>query len=435
MWSRRTIGVMFLIGVARLLLGSAVAADIDPYHLGVADKVKVKVYEWRNTVGEVHEWSSLNGEFSVGPGGTLSLPLIGSLPAAGHTIEELASEISDRLQKTVNLAKGPEVSVEISQYRPFYILGSVSHPGEYPYHPGMTVLQALALAGGIYRLEDPSLLQLRQGALTTQGDFMVLLGEYDTLLARRARLQAELDAKASIDFPAELLSQKNEPKIAQIMTQEQVTFAAHRDAYRSQYDALNKLRGLLNQEIISLNGKIANEDKELGLLQRELVSVSSLVDKGLAVAPREFSARQNEIEMQGRRLDLDTAVLRANEDIDKTDQNLIDLSNQYRKDTLADLSQTESKFSEVSTRLKVAKAILQQDALGGTLPDGASASSNTKNSVSEALKYTILRRDANGQLKAIEAIETDPVQPDDTVKVARVEPLSPPSSDAGLTPK
>jgi polysaccharide biosynthesis/export protein ExoF len=430
--SRRIVATILLIGlligVTGLLSAPAIAADADPYHLGVADKIKVKVYEWRNTVGEIHEWASLNGDFSVGPGGAVSLPLIGSVPAAGHTIEELAILISARLQATVSMPKGPEVSVEILQYRPFYILGLVSRPGEYPYRPGMTVMQALALAGGIYRLEDPSLLQLRQSALTTQGDFTVLLGEYYKLLARRARLQAELDAKASIELPAELLSQKDDPKIAQMVAQEQMTFASHRAAYKSQSDALNKLRGLLNEEVTSLNGKIANEDKELGLLQGELVSVSSLVAKGLAVAPREFSARQNEIEMQGRRLDLDTAVLRASEEIDKTDQGLLDLANQYRKETLADLTQTESRLSEVSTRMKVAKAILQQDAVQGALPDNGSADRET-------LHYTILRQDAESRLQKIEALETDLVQPDDTIKVNRVEQSSRLNSDASLTPR
>lgn len=106
------------------------------YRLGAGDKLRVI------TFGE----ETLSGEFFVNDAGDVSLPLIGSVQAAGLTI----SEFQDRVQ--VALADGymrdPRVSVEVENYRPFYILGEVNKPGEYPFSAGLTVMNAVATASG-----------------------------------------------------------------------------------------------------------------------------------------------------------------------------------------------------------------------------------------------------------------------------------------------
>src|SRR5205814_1909785 len=134
----------------------------------------------------------LNGEFLVDPSGNVFLPLVGEIPAQNRTTAELANSISDRLQSRVGLADRPDASVEVSEFRPFYIVGNVEHPGNYPYRPGMTVLQAVSIAGGWQRLLDANLLRLEREAITSRGDLRVVGAERDALLARRARLDAEM---------------------------------------------------------------------------------------------------------------------------------------------------------------------------------------------------------------------------------------------------
>jgi polysaccharide biosynthesis/export protein ExoF len=424
MWKKpfvATVSVIALLWLGWISSLPAIAAD-DPYHLGIADKIRVKAFEWRSTVGEVHEWTSLNGDFSVGPGGTILMPMIGAVPAAGRTLEELANFISDRLQATVKMEQKPEISVEILEYRPFYILGAVNKPGEYPYRPGLTVLQALTIAGGVYRLDDPA---LRKTELTTLGDLRVFLVEHYTLLARRARLQAELNGRDTIEFPAELYQNKDDVEIAQIISREQATFAARREAFQSVSAALNRQKELYKQEILSLQAKIANAQEELTMLNHELESVTSLVGRGLAVAPREFALRQNQVEMQARRLDLDTAVLQAKEQIEKTEQGLIELSNQYHKELFTELAQSDDRYSEVSTRLKVVKAIIQQDAMAApALATGRTAADNPmKYTIVDALTYSIVRQNSDGDLHEIDATETTAVMPGDTIKVRSMRPL------------
>ncbi len=127
------------------------AADVS-YRLGSADKVRVIVFNE----------PTLSGEFTVGDLGTLSLPLIGDVPARGRTTRELTDDI------TAKLADGyltqPRVSLDVLTYRPFYILGEVTKPGEYPYSSGLTVMNAVARAEGFtYRANKKKIFIKRAG--------------------------------------------------------------------------------------------------------------------------------------------------------------------------------------------------------------------------------------------------------------------------------
>jgi len=106
------------------------------YVLGSGDKIRVI------TFGE----ESLTGEFFVGSQGQVSLPLIGDIKAGGLTIAQFTDEVTHALAN--GFLKEPRVSVEVLDYRPFYILGEVNKPGEYPFINGLTVMNAVATAGG-----------------------------------------------------------------------------------------------------------------------------------------------------------------------------------------------------------------------------------------------------------------------------------------------
>ena len=106
------------------------------YHLDAGDKLRVVVY------GQ----EGLTNTYAIDAGGSITMPLIGSVPARGRTTAGLASEISVKLRS--GFIRDPSVAVEIESYRPFFILGEVAAPGQYPYVPNMTVESAVAIAGG-----------------------------------------------------------------------------------------------------------------------------------------------------------------------------------------------------------------------------------------------------------------------------------------------
>ncbi|MGE0225838.1 MAG: polysaccharide biosynthesis/export family protein [Acetobacteraceae bacterium] len=107
------------------------------YRLGAGDTVRII------TFGE----DSLTGEFRVNDSGSVALPLLGPVRAAGLSPADLETAVATAL-KRANLLRNPSVSVEVLAYRPIFVLGEVNKPGQYPYQPGMTVVTAAAVAGG-----------------------------------------------------------------------------------------------------------------------------------------------------------------------------------------------------------------------------------------------------------------------------------------------
>ena len=133
-----------LIGVL-LLAGCQPGGDLQAlpeyqpqgYHLGPGDQIRLI------TFGE----EQLTGQFLVDDQGRVGVPLLGSVDAAGLTPRRLEEKISENL-KARNLLRDPHVTVEVTAYRPIFVLGDVSKPGQYAYQPGMTLLTGVAVAGG-----------------------------------------------------------------------------------------------------------------------------------------------------------------------------------------------------------------------------------------------------------------------------------------------
>ncbi len=106
----------------------------------------------------------LSGQFEIDGEGFVRMPLVGEIQGAGLTARELEDTIEDRL-KTGGYLVNPQVSVDVLNYRPFYIIGEVNNPGSYQYVNGMTVINAVALAGGFtYRADQGDITITRGGA-------------------------------------------------------------------------------------------------------------------------------------------------------------------------------------------------------------------------------------------------------------------------------
>lgn len=144
--------LFYVLTVAVLIFGSApevVAQDVE-YILGSGDKIRVSVFG--------HD--DLSGEFELDATGFISLPLIKEIKASGISIRKLEDEITNKLKP--DFLKNPRVSIEVLNYRPFYIIGEVKKPGSYPYVAGMKVVNAIALAGGYtYRAREKKVLITR----------------------------------------------------------------------------------------------------------------------------------------------------------------------------------------------------------------------------------------------------------------------------------
>jgi polysaccharide export outer membrane protein len=165
--STYAVGLSLLLALI-VLAGSGIAvsaqqqASMPPptatsYVLGPNDRVRVKVY------GE----PDITGEYEIDSNGQVSIPLAGRVRAEGLTTKQLERAITSALAK--GIVRDPRVNVEVALFRPYYILGEVKKGGEYPYRLGLTVMDAVASAGGFtYRANESKVYVQRAGASAEQ---------------------------------------------------------------------------------------------------------------------------------------------------------------------------------------------------------------------------------------------------------------------------
>jgi polysaccharide export outer membrane protein/exopolysaccharide production protein ExoF len=398
------------------------------YVLGPQDKVRIKVYEWRASRDQIFEWDGINDEFTVGAAGTLSLPFAGEVEAAGTTTGELAARIAERLRSEMSLGRRPDTSVEIVRFRPFYIVGRVDHPGEFPYRPGLTVLQALSVAGGLQKLND-GLMRIERDAISAKGELQVLGAQAANLRARRARLEAELKQSDTLDFHRDPAAYPSDASAELAMQQEGVIFQVRREAFSTQMRVLEQLKSFLEKEVVSLAGQKQTEETQIQLVKKELSGVSSLVDKGLAAAPRQLGLERTVAQIEGERLRVETSLLRAKQEISRTEIAMLELKNKRANDVSIELRETQAKLEELDRKTVTADQLLYEAEVTAPQLLAQRARSRRVQPV-----YTIVRQ-REGNALELSASESTAVEPGDTIKVEMPFSDTSPAADAsvGLT--
>jgi protein involved in polysaccharide export with SLBB domain len=149
---RRVTAAALLLAVSFLVPDGLRAAEPPAYKLGVGDKVRVTVY------GE----KDLSGDFDVNDQGEVTLPLIGAVRVAGKSVGDAETFITTAYGK--NYLVNPHVNLQVMNYRPFFILGEVKNPGSYPFVNGMTVVNAVALAGGYTPRANTKNIEVKRGS-------------------------------------------------------------------------------------------------------------------------------------------------------------------------------------------------------------------------------------------------------------------------------
>lgn len=188
--------MLALAGAFALITGlfaDARAQNIAEYRLGTGDKLRVTVF------GQ----PDMSGEFAVDAAGQVTVPLVGAVDAARLTVAELTKSITDRLAK--DFLVDPKVSVDVLNYRPFYVLGEVKSPGSYAYVVGINIRQAIAIAGGFNRRAKTSVVTLYRDSRTDQKGATLM--ELDRQLIgerfgqRQSHQLVEEEFEADLDAP------------------------------------------------------------------------------------------------------------------------------------------------------------------------------------------------------------------------------------------
>jgi polysaccharide export outer membrane protein len=370
--------------------------------------------QWIPAKGEYQRWDAVSGEYIVSATGTVTLPMVGTIQVADTDGEALASKIAEQLKVKTGLLTLPSATVEIVEYPPVYVMGSVAKPGEYKFRPGLTVLQALALGGGRHRIS------VEAGSKDELG----LIGELETTredilrtMGRIARLQSESAGEPAIRFPSELTENRNKKSVSEIIAQEQIIFEARKSGLDRQLDNLSELQSLFTAEVGTLGQKKDMVDKNIKGVEEELTNVKALVDKGIATVSRRSELERAVASLHSSRLDEMTAAMRARQHLSEATRSSLSLRDQRKIDVSMELQDAQSNLLKLQIR---------EDVLMKTLfvNSASIASQRQKEREPEPGLSFVVVRNNNDKLEEFAAEETTILVPGDVVKVGINAPSS-----------
>ncbi|MHA6692684.1 polysaccharide biosynthesis/export family protein [Devosia sp. A449] len=345
------------VAIGLTWLGAAQAAS--PYTLGVSDTLNIKVVQWKAADSTFEEWTALAGEYVVGADGNVNFPMVGATEGAGKTSAELAAALGGALQQTLGLSTAPTVTVEVAAYGPIYVSGDVGTPGEYKFAPNLTVVKALALAGGERRSAE-AVARPEREILTTSGALEVLEDEYRRLLVRRARLDADLAGQEQITVPAEL---ETADGLDALLSAETAILSAQRRQAEAQSTSLTDQVALLNSQIEAFGQKETGTEAQLAAAREQLDKITALSDDGLALASRVASLQTNVSDLESRLLDTQTTTLQARQDIAAAEREKARLTDQRISDLSLERQTVDGQIAALQLKIATQRGLVQEAAL------------------------------------------------------------------------
>ena len=312
------------------------------YRIGAGDKIGITVF------GQ----PDLSGEATVDQSGNIRLPMTGNIPAVNLTLGELEDRIRQALMQ--GYLRDPTVSIRMVEFNPIYVVGMVRTPGIYPYREGLSVLGAIARAGGI-GLADGQQSGMLGAVLQAEERVRVLEISRASLLAKRARLVALQNGDSRIDFPDISGLVVDPTRIAQINDGEQLAFTAERNALHQETEALQKQLPRLEAEIASLNHQVELEQQQRSLNHELVAEYDQLNKSGLARKSTYIEVRREEARIDGNIGRLQSEALKAELSIGDLQFKITELRDGYLRRVTTELRETNRSLVELAVTLPAAQ--------------------------------------------------------------------------------
>ncbi|SDK91750.1 polysaccharide biosynthesis/export family protein [Aliiruegeria lutimaris] len=397
------VSVIFSTLIALLLSPFAAAALAEEYQLNSQDRVLLRVMRWDLETSTYVLWQGISGEYALSDGGILRVPLVGQVPAAGQEIGVLSDELERRLRRQAGLSEPPDVAIEVIGHLPVYVLGEVASPGAYPFRPGLSAEQALALAGGFLRVPTETLNTSGSniGVLRLAGEIRLLDAQLAVLENERARFVYDLQGlePESGGENASVLPDGLQGKIL-------VSARSARDAQGSR---IADLKEVLRSQVEHLGAQIELRTNQIEITRQDLESVSTLKERGLAVNTRVSALTNSLNDLEAKRLQLEIARLTAEQQLNLAERDALSLVGDARSDALEQLNRIENDIVRLRTQRHNAET-LYDEAVAAGLVTGSSLTG-------ELVTQFRVTRGAGSVATAIDP--TARLQPGDTLFVHR----------------
>ena len=324
--------------------------------------------EYRLDVGDVIEISiaripMLQRRVPIQLDGTVSFPLLGSVVVAGLTPRQAEAKIQSGLATKVYQAgsvNGPggdvviqadEVIATVVEFRPIYVDGDVSRPGEFSYRPHMTVRQAVALSGGYDTLRYRAVNPILEGA-DLRSDYEYLWADLAKEQSHIARIRAELADKNDFDQTALTKLPLPRSTLAEILRVESETLQVRQGDRQRQRTFLQRAVKQGNEQIAALTEQQTTEQKGAQADAEELQRSLDLFSKGTLTSPRVTDARRAVLLSSSRALQTAVQLIQLKRQQDETSHQLEQLDDVRRVELLRELQDSQVRLAEIRAKLQ-----------------------------------------------------------------------------------
>jgi polysaccharide biosynthesis/export protein len=406
----------FRIGKSRFLKGGLLT-------VGLACSVVPAAAEYKVDIGDVIEIMvarvpELQRRVPVKSDGSISFPLVRNLVVAGLSPSEVEAKIQATLATKVFLQRmsdgrenavtiePDEITAVVVQYRPIYVNGDVSKPGEQAFRPSMTVRQAVALSGGYdilrLRMEHPILL-----SADLRGEYEALWTEFAKERARVSRLSTELGEKDTLDQTLLADVPVHQSRKAEIVNVEAEHLRTEQSDYEREKAFLQHSIKQGEEQIRVLSMQDTKEEQGAQADAEELQRVIELFGKGALPSPRVTDARRAVLLSSTRKLQTSAQLMLLKRQQDDIARQLERLDDHRRLKFLQDLQDARTRLGQVRARLQSTGEKLRYTATRSQLVRG--------NEPKQEL--TVIRKAKNGSSRIV-VDEDSELQPGDVVEVA-----------------
>jgi polysaccharide biosynthesis/export protein ExoF len=392
--------------------------------LEIGDKLKISFYETidvgtakqsgrdrvepQGVLRTFYQRTDLGGDYTVEPDGAISIPMLGRFAVQGRGLEKVRGDIAVSFLSM--MGRSANIEVKIAERSPVYVLGGVKNPGSYKHIPGMIVLHAIALAGGLDR-GDSNLTSVIEGAREIERLRSATI-QVKQLLVRRARLEAERDGASLLSTPVQLASVGGEEASARTFIAIENTILRAEQAKRMQQvrEAASKADSVRN-EVEALRRKLGQADVQRDMRLERLNDLQKLKDKGWGTSNNVVTLRTELSDIEARRQDYLVEIAQAETRLADAQEAAPRLSSEDTANlakAMAAIDKEISAAQETMTSARTLAMLLQRTS-----------------SMAQAEGYEIVRQSRDGP-RTIQATETSSLLPGDVLKVvARTSQISP----------
>lgn len=314
------------------------------YRLAAGDRVSIKIYGRED----------VSGEFSVRPDGSLVVPLLGSFHTDQKTPAALEREIEAALARID--PKKTFLSLEVIEWRPIHILGAIEKPGVYMFRAGMTVMHAVAVAGGFYRPFATAELSLQ--GMREIGEMQRTKEQLALALGTEARLNAEIEGADKIQLPQRIVQLVGTSSAEQIISAENALLIDRKVRHQKQLDSLDDQISLTADEVAAVEAQLSSAADRAKSSSTESEEIDAVAKRGLANRLRALSLRTEAAAHETEQLAIAAALVRAKRDYASAKQSRSVQEIEYNIRLREELKAVRANVRQLEIALASSSAIL-----------------------------------------------------------------------------